>query len=127
MGDGIPNGWKEVHGLDPLDPTVAAQDTDGDGLNNLQEYLAGTDPTNSSSFFGITAIAQEANDLRITWMTSIGKTNALERSAFSVDSFSNDFSALFTVTNAIGTTTNYLDRGATTNSPSSYYRIRLIP
>lgn len=30
-------------------------DPDGDGLNNLQEYIAGTNPTNSDSFFRITA------------------------------------------------------------------------
>ena len=46
VGDGIPDGWKVAHGLDPLDPTVAAQDPDNDGLNNLQEYQHGTDPRN---------------------------------------------------------------------------------
>jgi hypothetical protein len=31
------------------------------------------------------------------------------------------------VTNTIGAVTNYLDLGATTNVPSRYYRVRLVP
>jgi hypothetical protein len=31
--------------LDPLDPSDADEDSDGDGLTNLEEYLRGTDPT----------------------------------------------------------------------------------
>jgi len=43
-GDGMPNGWEQSHGFDPLDPADADADPDGDGLSNLQEYQAGTDP-----------------------------------------------------------------------------------
>src|SRR5262249_53586142 len=39
-GDGIPNGWEQAHGLDPLNPFDADEDNDGDGMSNLQEYLA---------------------------------------------------------------------------------------
>jgi hypothetical protein len=46
LGDGIPDSWKIAHGFDPKDPGVAAEDTDGDGLTNLQEYQLGTDPRN---------------------------------------------------------------------------------
>jgi hypothetical protein len=56
-----------------------------------------------------------------------GKTNALERTAGVGGSFSNNFAAIFTVTNTVGGVTNYLDIGAATNSPSRYYRIRLVP
>ena len=49
VNDGIPDGWKVAHGMDPLDPAVAAQDPDHDGLSNLGEYRAGTDPQNASS------------------------------------------------------------------------------
>jgi hypothetical protein len=43
-GDGIPNDWETAHGLDPFDPTDAGADPDGDGLTNLEEYLADKDP-----------------------------------------------------------------------------------
>ncbi|MDQ2949253.1 MAG: hypothetical protein M3Y27_25495, partial [Acidobacteriota bacterium] len=43
---GIPDDWAIAHGLDPLDPTMPADDPDRDGLSNLDEYLNGTDPHN---------------------------------------------------------------------------------
>lgn len=43
-GDGMPDLWEIMNGLNPLDPSDANGDLDGDGLTNLQEYQAGTDP-----------------------------------------------------------------------------------
>src|SRR5579884_3952475 len=43
---GIPKSWAVAHGLDPNDPTMPMQDPDRDGLTNLEEYNAGTDPNN---------------------------------------------------------------------------------
>lgn len=42
-GDGLPDGWERAHGLDPAVANGAA-DPDGDGLDNLAEYGAGTRP-----------------------------------------------------------------------------------
>jgi hypothetical protein len=130
VGDGIPNGWKQQYGFNPFDPTVAAADPDGDGFSNLQEYREGTDPNDSNSFpFRITAIARENDDLRLTWLTGLGKTNALQRTTGDASgSYStNNFAAIFSVTNTTGTITNYTDLGAATNSPARYYRVRLVP
>ena len=41
--DGMPDIWESQHGLNPL-MNDASADSDGDGNNNLNEYLAGTDP-----------------------------------------------------------------------------------
>jgi T5SS/PEP-CTERM-associated repeat protein len=125
-GDGIPNGYEQDHGLDPLNAADANLDSDGDGQSNLQEFLAGTDATNSLSSFRITAITKEANDIRVTWMTGPGKTNVLERTASVAGSFTNDFTGLTNIVTT-GTVTNYLDMGAATNTPSLYYRVRLVP
>jgi 3D (Asp-Asp-Asp) domain-containing protein len=46
VGDGIPDDWKVAHGIDPSDPYAAMEDPDNDGLTNLEEYQAGTDPNN---------------------------------------------------------------------------------
>jgi PKD repeat protein len=103
-------------------------DPDGDGMSNMAEFLAGTDPTNGASAFRITSIAQAGTDLEVNWTMGPGKTNALERSVGDVNgNYSNNFADIFIVTNTIGTTTNYLDTGAATNFPSLYYRIRLVP
>jgi hypothetical protein len=107
----------------PLPPNDLTSDSDGDGSSDFAEFYAGTDPTNSASFFRITSIVRETDDFRIAWMTASGKTNALERS----DNVSSGFTAILTVTNTSGATTNYLDLGAVTNIPPQFYRVRLVP
>ena len=44
--DGMPDAWERIYGLNPNDPSDAKQDRDGDGLNNLREFMLGTDPNN---------------------------------------------------------------------------------
>jgi len=51
--DGMSDDWEILHGLDPLDPSDASLDPDGDGLSNLTEHQIGSDPnvyTSPSSF-----------------------------------------------------------------------------
>jgi YD repeat-containing protein len=43
-GDGMPDAWENQYGFNPLDPSDAAQDANGNGISNLQEYLNGTNP-----------------------------------------------------------------------------------
>ncbi len=44
-GDGMADEWERDYGLDYTDASDATADADSDGLTNLEEYLAGTDPT----------------------------------------------------------------------------------
>src|SRR5262249_16952805 len=67
-GDGIPNGYEQSHGLDPLEPADANLDSDGDGQSNLQEFLAGTDPQDSASYLHIISVVPTNADVRVTWM-----------------------------------------------------------
>jgi PKD repeat protein len=122
--------WQIQYFGSTTNPAAApTADPDGDGFSNLQEFLAGTDPTNNVSSFRITSIVGTGDDVLIDWMTGIGKTNALQATAGTADgSYStNDFADIFTVTNATGLLTNYLDVGAATNVPSRFYRVRLVP
>ena len=43
-GDGMPDWWEEQYGLDAQDAADAGLDPDADGLTNLEEFAAGTDP-----------------------------------------------------------------------------------
>lgn len=125
-GDGLPNGWEQSHGLDPLNAADASADNDGDGLSNLQEYLAGTDPTNSASAFRITSVVRTDNDVLVTWATAGGRTNLVQSATDLTGSYIN-ISANIVLPGSGDMTTNYLDAGGATNGASRYYRVRLVP
>jgi len=42
--DGMPDTYEQAQGFNPLDASDAEDDPDADGLSNLDEYNAGTDP-----------------------------------------------------------------------------------
>ncbi len=37
--DGMPDDWELAHGLDPIEPSDANSDRDGDGYTNIEEYI----------------------------------------------------------------------------------------
>lgn len=43
-GDGIPDWWEQLYGLDPTNAADALADGDGDGWNNLTEFQLSTNP-----------------------------------------------------------------------------------
>ncbi len=43
-GDGLPDQWETLVGLDPEDASDAVSDPDQDGFNSTEEFFAGTDP-----------------------------------------------------------------------------------
>jgi uncharacterized protein DUF4038/collagenase-like protein with putative collagen-binding domain len=104
---------------------AATADPDGDGQDNLAEFLAGTNPTNSASAFRITAVARQGNNIRVTWKTSGGTTNVVEVAS----SLTNGYASLSTnivISGSGDATTNYVDVGGATNAPSRFYRIQLV-
>lgn len=42
--DGMPDTWEIQHGFNPLNPSDASGDADNDGLTNVEEYIADTNP-----------------------------------------------------------------------------------
>ncbi|MEW6989411.1 M4 family metallopeptidase [Colwelliaceae bacterium 6441] len=47
--DGMSDEWEDLYGLDKNDANDADVDTDNDGLTNIEEYRASTDPTISDT------------------------------------------------------------------------------
>jgi subtilisin-like proprotein convertase family protein len=70
-GDGLNDDW-EVANFGNL-TQGAADDPDGDGYTNLQEFNSGTDPTHATSAPRITAIEIAGADVLISFTTESGK------------------------------------------------------
>lgn len=49
-GDGIPNNWEVVNGMNYEDASDAALDFDRDGYSNLQEFRLSTDPRGAPAY-----------------------------------------------------------------------------
>jgi hypothetical protein len=107
-------------------------DADGDGQNNMAEFLSGTDPTNNLSALRIISTTSQTNDVTITWKTAGGRTNAVQAAdggsngSFTTNNFS-DISGSLIILGSGDAVTNYTDIGGRTNTPSRYYRVRLVP
>jgi len=48
-GDGLPDSWEILYGLNPSDASDGLEDPDGDSLHNLQEYTIGTNPVRADT------------------------------------------------------------------------------
>ena len=126
VGDGIPNGWKQQYGFDPLDPTVSGADPDHDGVNNLQEYLAGTIPTNAASCFKITSLTPTNGNMRVSWAAVGGKSYVVQTNSDLTKPFA-DASPVIAVPGTGQVTTNYLNPEISATNRACFYRIRLGP
>ena len=77
-GDGIPDWWMIEYFRHPTgqagDLSRTQDDADGDGMNNLQEFLAGTIPTDPNSLLAL-SVATDAsgNNLFLGWNAVPGK------------------------------------------------------
>ncbi|MCX7010219.1 MAG: hypothetical protein NTY53_23770 [Kiritimatiellaeota bacterium] len=125
VGDGIPDWWRAQYfggdGTTNNASSCATRDFDNDGLNNLAEYLAGTDPTNAVSRLAIINITIVTNDVLITWIGGTNAWQAIECNSNLTDT--NAWSAIFT--NSPPTTvTNTLPHPGAGAATKLFYRIK---
>jgi hypothetical protein len=72
-GDGMPDDWEDLYQFQKNNPNDAAQDFDLDGLTNLEEYLAGTDPRVPSSLLELTP-TQNGGTIELSFTAVAGRT-----------------------------------------------------
>src|SRR5207253_263329 len=73
----LPDWWEQNY-FGHLTGTDPNADADHDGLSNLSEWLAGTNPTNAASVLRLT-VAKTNNGVVLRWPSVAGKTYRLER------------------------------------------------
>jgi hypothetical protein len=71
--------WLQQHGL-PTDGSDDYTDPDGDGMNNWQEWIAGTDPTDANSLLRISSLKTTATNCTISWQAVTNRRYNLQRS-----------------------------------------------
>lgn len=79
-GDGMPDAWESLHGLIAGIKDGAA-DADLDGLTNLEEYQAGTDPQNAASRLFLEVVRGDDGTLALRFPTVGGRRYRVERTA----------------------------------------------
>ena len=121
---GIPSGWKTRYfGATNAVNGGALDDWDHDGMNNLQEYLAGTDPTNASSKFQVTSFNwQSGTNFVIQWSSVAGKRYALQTSTNLLAGFDGLLTNHVPGTPPLNTATVSMDQVR-----SRYYRVMVEP
>jgi len=62
-------------------------DPDGDGLTNVEEYLAGTHPLNANSVLRITQIDLLGDSVLVSWQSETGKVYTVQMSSTLFDTF----------------------------------------
>ena len=68
-GDGLPDTWEERHAI-----PESENDPDGDGSDNLSEYLAGTDPADADSSLGMYRVVPSGSNLSLHFPVMHAKT-----------------------------------------------------
>jgi hypothetical protein len=123
-GNGMADAWEiQYFGQIGVDPDG---DADGDGVSNLQEYQAGTNPTNATSYLHFTSVSKTNNvDLRLDWTTS-GNHSYVVQVATNLATGFVDLSPPIVWNSSDEGTTNYVHVGGATNL-ARFYRIRLGP
>ena len=75
----ISYAWLEQYGL-PTDGSADFIDSDGNGMNNWQKWIAGTDPTDPASVLQLAPPSLNASGLIVTWQSVSGVTYYVQSS-----------------------------------------------
>ena len=120
--NGLPDAWERTYfGTLGVNPDA---DPDGDGLSNKEEYLAGTNPTNSSDNLRITAATAAAggSNVNLTW-SSVQTRCYLIQEALDLASPVWTDSGLGLITPTGSSTTRAI---TDTNAPNRFYRVQAV-
>ncbi len=111
-GSVISYAWLQQYGL-PTDGSADLIDTDGDGMNNWQEWICRTCPTNPLSVLRLLSAATAGGNVTVRWQSVAGVNYFLERST-SPTAWLTPTNTVFGGTNMVLVATNIVGQAVTT-------------
>ncbi len=118
--NGLPDWW-ETEALGSLEQ-AATDDPDGDGFNNLAEFLGGTDPRSGASRLGFSSVQRSGTDVILGFSASAERRYKIEWS----NTLAPPWTPLGDPVTGTGTTIQITDPGAQEASPQRFYRLNLL-
>ena len=111
--------WLQYYGL-PMDGSADFIDSDGDGMNNWQEWVAGTNPTNAESAFRILSVSSSDTGVAVSWQSITDRSYYLQRAT----DIGGTPGFITVAANIVGltNTTTYVDSNAIGSGPF-FYRV----
>ncbi|MCX6896508.1 MAG: S8 family serine peptidase, partial [Verrucomicrobia bacterium] len=71
--NGLPAAWEQHFFGSPVTNRTTFTDTDGDGVSDYREFVAGTDPANPASAFRLTASLQTNRQVQLLWSSVLDR------------------------------------------------------
>ena len=112
-------GWLEGYGL-PTDGSADYADPDHDGMNNWQEWVAGTNPTNAASVLRLQLPLFVPGRVMLTWSSVTSRAYFVERATNLAPPLG--FSLLQTNIPGLSNTTSFTDTNPPVSGPA-FYRV----
>jgi hypothetical protein len=123
--DGLTDDW-ELRYFGSAATTDGQADADADGHTELQEFRAGTNPTNALSLLRIQTLTPDGTNTWIGWQTAGGRGNVVQFSPSPLNDFT-DVSPPLIIPGNGDTLTNYLDSSGGNSNSAGFYRIQVVP
>jgi hypothetical protein len=117
----ISYAWLEQYGF-PIDGSADFTDPDHDGMNNYQEWIAGTDPTNAASVLKMQTPSNSPPGVAVSWLSVPDRNYAVFRST---NLATTAFITLAANIPGQTNTTSYLDTNTVGVAPF-FYRVGVL-
>lgn len=119
-GDAMPDAYEIENGFNPLEPSDASQNADGDRMDNVSEYIAGTLPRDRNSQFKFSQIQHPlSGGVELQWFGVEGR----RYSVWGTDDLGADFLPLRGAELSAGGTETFTDRRE--GIPAFFYKVEV--